>query len=167
MNIFEVLPIDIIKRSEYGGKGNFFIVYSYESDIPLIDIPEPKLTFQMTENSTTIEKFLRFQIMHGKNSISYRSIFTECGIETATQRNRAFKTVQKILDYYKQTGLIENYQEKDNVLKAKNNTEPPKIDDTTDFLYFSKYPEIEEMEAQQEEAVKFMLEIIQKWKNDK
>lgn len=167
LDIFEVLPIDITERSEYGKKGDFFITYSYESDIPLINIPEPKITFQITKNSTTIEKFLRLQIMHDKNSISYISIFTECRIETATQRCRAFKTVRKILDYYTQTGLIENYQEKDNVLKAKSQHQPPKIDDTIDLLYFPKYPEIEEMEARQEEAVRFMSEIIQKWKNDK
>ncbi|MBD5143292.1 MAG: hypothetical protein HDT22_06745 [Ruminococcus sp.] len=133
-DLIYLFPAESVKNVEINGKTVEYCIHFLKDELPLFTFAKQRkqitaytleqwaLPFSMTDDNLALDDYFRARIarMSRDNNkkksynekILYTAIYKACVIDTPKKRSRATTKFRKLLDHYKKTGIIKDYQEK-------------------------------------------------------
>lgn len=133
--LFYLFPVEIVENVSINGRTTDFCLHFLKDELPLFTFarlrkqiteytPEQwSLPFSMTDGHILLDEYFRNRTArmrrdkarsknHSYNGkMLYSTIYENCGIDNKVKRTRAIEKIRKLLNHYKATGIIIDYQE--------------------------------------------------------
>jgi DNA-binding phage protein len=133
--LFFLFPVEIVENVSINGQTTDFCLHFLKDELPLFKFAKQRkqiteytleqwsLPFYMTDDNILLDDYFRSRTArmrrdkarsknHSYNGkMLYNKIYENCGIDTAKKRFDSTKKIRKLLNHYKVTGIIIDYQE--------------------------------------------------------
>ena len=133
--LFFLFPVEIVENVSINGQTTDFCLHFLKDELPLFKFAKQRkqiteytleqwsLPFYMTDDNILLDDYFRSRTArmrrdkarsknHSYNGkMLYNKIYENCGIDTQNKRTRVTGKIRKLLNHYKLTGIIIDYQE--------------------------------------------------------